>query len=69
MEIQIGNVNVTKWAKNDWVLYVATTREDGRQYGFTRGASSKPEALRLAREWSKLPAAELRKIASYLGQQ
>ena len=46
MEIQIGNVNVTKWAKNDWVLYVATTREDGRQHGFTRGASSKPEALR-----------------------
>lgn len=62
MEIQIGNVNITKWAKNDWVLYVSTTTEDGRQCGFTRGAGSKPEALKLAREWSKLPAEELRRL-------
>jgi len=62
MEIQIGNISVMKWAKNDWVLTVATTTEEGRQWLFTRGAGSKPEALQTAREWSKLPAEELRRI-------
>ena len=63
-EITISdNIEVFEWHRGDWIIFASTEHEDGRYFGFTKGFGSKANTIKIARQWAKLTAAQLRIIS------
>ena len=64
-DIQVSsNIYVSCFGRGQWIIFASTEHEDKRYLGFTRGFGSKANTLKVAREWAKLTAAELRAICN-----